>query len=303
MNEMTGLMAAVGTAILWAMTSTMFSLAGRDVGSVVVNRVRLLIATMLIVAAHWAIFGTLLPLDADADRWIWLSLSGLIGFVLGDAFLFQAFVWIGPRISMLLMSLAPVLATIISWIVLGETLSTLELLGILTAVCGVAIVILERNGRSVDQIEENPYFKRGLVYGFGAAFGQALGLILSKKGLYGEFSALSGNLIRLLSAAAAIWLWTLVVRQGRSTFSSLRRSEQAFKFILGGSITGPFLGVWLSLVAVQAVEVGIASTLMGLAPVFLLPLSWWIFKDRFGWKAIFGTVMADGGGAILFIAV
>jgi drug/metabolite transporter (DMT)-like permease len=129
-----------------------------------------------------------------------------------------------------------------------------------------------------------------------------LGLILSKKGLYGDFSALSGNLIRLLSAAAAIWLWTFLIRQARPTIASVRRSKPAFKFILGGSVTGPFLGVWLSLVAVQAVEVGIASTLMALAPVFLLPLSWWIFKERFGWKAIFGTILAVGGGAILFIA-
>jgi drug/metabolite transporter (DMT)-like permease len=204
---------------------------------------------------------------------------------------------------MLLMSLAPVIATIISWVVLGETLSPLELMGILTAVLGVAIVILERNGRSMETLEENPYFRRGLVYGFGAALGQALGLILSKKGLYGDFSALSGNLIRLISATAAIWLWTLAIRQVRPTIASIRQSQQAFKFILGGSITGPFLGVWLSLVAVQAIEVGIASTLMGLAPVFLLPLSWWIFKDRFGWKAILGTVMAVGGGAILFIVV
>ncbi|MGD8823238.1 MAG: DMT family transporter [Anaerolineales bacterium] len=303
MNDMTGLMAAVGTAILWAMTSTMFSLAGRAVGSVVVNRVRLLAASLLVLVAHWAVLGTLIPIQAGVDRWIWLSLSGLIGFVLGDAFLFQAFVWIGPRISMLLMSLAPVIATIISWVVLGETLSPLELMGILTAVLGVAIVILERNGRSMETLEENPYFRRGLVYGFGAALGQALGLILSKKGLYGDFSALSGNLIRLISATAAIWLWTLAIRQVRPTIASIRQSQQAFKFILGGSITGPFLGVWLSLVAVQAIEVGIASTLMGLAPVFLLPLSWWIFKDRFGWKAILGTVMAVGGGAILFIVV
>lgn len=303
MPELTGLLAAVGTAVLWAMTSTLFSLAGRVVGSVVVNRIRLLIAALLILLTHWVVLGTLIPVEASFDRWIWLSLSGLIGFVLGDAFLFQAFIWIGPRISMLLMSLAPVMATVISWVVLGETLSTLELAGILIAVAGVSIVILERNGRSIIPGEETPYFKRGLVYGFGAALGQALGLILSKKGLYGDFSALSGNLIRLLSAATIIWLWTIIVGQGRPTFRSVRESNRALKYIVGGSITGPFIGVWLSLVAVQAVEVGIASTLMGLAPVFLLPLSWWIFKDHFGWKAILGTVLAVGGGAILFIAV
>lgn len=302
MSEIAGMSAAVGTAVLWAMTSTMFSLAGREVGSVVVNRLRLMVASGLIVLTHWLVLGSLLPLDAHGDRWLWLGLSGVIGFVLGDAFLFQAFVWIGPRISMLLMSLAPVLATLMSWIWLRESLTSIELAGITIAVVGVALVILERNGRSINEVAENPHFKRGLVYGFGAALGQAAGLILSKQGLYGEFSALSGNLIRILTATVCIWLWTAAVRQVRPTFGSLQLHPAASKFILGGSVTGPFLGVWLSLIAVQATEVGIASTLMGLAPVFLLPLSWWIFKERFGWTAILGTMLAVGGGALLFLA-
>jgi len=302
MSEWVGMSAAIGTAILWSLTSTMFSLAGREVGSVVVNRVRLLVASILVVLAHWFLLGSLVPLDAGLDRWFWLSLSGFIGFVLGDAFLFQAFVWIGPRISMLLMSVAPVIATVLSWVVLNEALSALELLGIFLAVTGVVLVIWERDGRSGEQLEHNPLFRRGVLYGFGAALGQALGLILSKKGLYGDFSALSGNVIRLLSAVLAIWLWTMVAKQVRITLSTIRENKPVIKFILGGSITGPFLGVWLSLVAVQAIEVGIASTLMGLAPVFLLPISWWIFNDRFGWVAVAGTLLAVSGSAILFIA-
>ena len=302
MGEFTGMAAAIGTAILWSLTSTMFSLAGRAVGAAVVNRLRLLVASLLIVAVHWLLLGSLLPLDASPDRWFWLSLSGLVGFVLGDAFLFQAFVWIGPRISMLLMSLAPVIATIVSWVVLNETLSSLEIMGIFLAVSGVVLVIWERDGQTRGRLEGNPFYKRGVIYGFGAALGQALGLILSKKGLYGDFSALSGNLIRLISAALAIWLWTLATKQVGETLSRVRENKPAIKYILGGSMTGPFLGVWLSLVAVQAIEVGIASTLMGLAPVFLLPLSWWIFKDRFGWMAIAGTLLAVGGSAILFFA-
>jgi drug/metabolite transporter (DMT)-like permease len=104
----------------------------------------------------------------------------------------------------------------------------------------------------------------------------------------------------LLSATLAIWLWTVFARQTLPTLSRVRENKPAIKFILGGSLTGPFLGVWLSLVAVQAIEVGIASTLMGLAPVFLLPLGWWIFNDRFGWRAVAGTLLAVGGSAILF---
>jgi len=68
-----------------------------------------------------------------------------------------------------------------------------------------------------------------------------------------------------------------------------------------GALAGPFLGVWLSLVAIQHTSVGIASTLMSLPPIFLLPVGMIIFKERIGWRAVVGTVLAISGVAVLFL--
>jgi drug/metabolite transporter (DMT)-like permease len=54
-------------------------------------------------------------------------------------------------------------------------------------------------------------------------------------------------------------------------------------------------------VAIQLTEVGIASTLMALPPVFLLPIGYFIFKERFGWQAVAGTFVAVAGVALLFV--
>ena len=298
MNAYLGEIAALLTSLAFSVTSTMFTLASRRLGSLVVNRLRLILAVILLSVAHWFLLGSLLPLDAAPQRWFWLGLSGIVGLVLGDVFLFQAFVWIGPRLSMLMMSLAPVIAALVAWVFLGERLSLGQIGGILLTLSGIAWVVLDGNGR---RKRENRDYARGILFGLGAATGQALGLVLAKNGLGGDFSPISGNLIRMLAAVVVLWLITIFQGQARQTFVRLNANRAAFGFLAVGAVTGPFLGVSLSLLAVQRSAVGVASTLMALPPVFLLPISYVFFKERFGWGAIAGTFVAVAGVALLFL--
>jgi drug/metabolite transporter (DMT)-like permease len=81
----------------------------------------------------------------------------------------------------------------------------------------------------------------------------------------------------------------------------LKTEPKALRFVAIGVVTGPLIGVSLSLFAVQQTEIGVASTLMALPPVFLLPISFVFFKERFGWSAIAGTFVAIAGVAMLFL--
>jgi drug/metabolite transporter (DMT)-like permease len=298
---LSGEVAALLASLLFSGTSTFFTLAGRRVGSLVLNRLRLLVAFVFLSLAHWVILGSPLPLQAETERWFWLAVSGVVGLVIGDAFLFQAFIWIGPRLSMLLMSLAPIIAALLAWVLFGETLSLAQLAGVVLTLAGVAWVVLERHGKSRPEGLDAASFARGILFGLGGATGQAVGLVTAKLGAGGDFSALSGTLIRMLSALVVLWGVTLIQRQAGYTFRQLAARPQALIFILGGAFTGPFIGVTLSLIAVQRAEVGIASTLMALTPVFLLPISYFVFKERFGWQAILGTLLALFGVGMLFI--
>jgi drug/metabolite transporter (DMT)-like permease len=295
-----GELAGLATSVMWSGTSTFFTLAGRRIGSVVLNRVRLVLAVFFLMVTHWLLYGQPIPIGAEGFRWIWLGVSGVIGLVLGDAFLFQAFVLIGPRISMLLMSFAPVIATIVSWVFLDEVLGGLQVLGIGVTVLGITLVVSDRPQVNNTKAENRDYV-RGLLFGLCGAAGQALGLVTSKLGLAGEFSALSGNVIRMLAAVITMWVLTIVIGQAGTTIRRFIRAGGARYYVLGGAILGPFLGVWLSLIAVQYTEVGVASTLMSLAPIFLLPVGRVLFHEQIGWKAIGGTVVALMGVAILFL--
>lgn len=293
-----GELAALATSLCWSFTSTFFTLAGRLVGSVVVNRVRLLLAVLFLTLTH-LILRLPLPLHAEPWRWGWLALSGILGLALGDAFLFQAYIWIGPRLTMLLMSLAPVLGAVIAWFFLDEKLSAWQLAGIALTIAGIAWVIFDRAGAGSGRAHDRRHHLLGLLCGLGAATGQALGLIAAKKGLAGNFPALSATLMRMVAAAAVLWAITLAWGQARATLHTLQQHPRSWRYLLGGALFGPFLGVTLSLVAVQRTEVGIASTLMALPPVFLLPISRVVFAERIGRRAVSGTALAVIGVVIL----
>ena len=305
MQAYLGEIVALTTAVCWAFTSLLFTIASKQVGSQVVNRARLPLATLFLVIAHLLWRGQVLPIYAESSRWGWLGLSAIIGLVVGDGLLYQAFVLIGTRRSMLLMTLVPVIGTLLAWAFLGERLSPLEIGAIIVTVSSVAWVVSERG--NPDPVDSNsPLFREGwegyaigVLCGIGGASGQALGLILSKRGMAGDFPALSASLIRLLVATTVIWLWALIRGQVRPTVEGLR-ARRARWAILGGSLGGPFIGMTLSLAAVQLTHVGIASTLMSLSPVLLLPLSHWMFKERISQRAIVGTVVAMVGVAMIF---
>ncbi|MBN2305036.1 MAG: DMT family transporter [Anaerolineae bacterium] len=319
---MIGELAGLATSFCWSFTSIFFTLSGRLVGSPIVNRTRLVLALIMVSLMHWVTQGQILPVDASPARWGWFALSGLIGFVIGDALLFQAFVMIGPRLSMLLMALNPVMGAIMAWVLLDETLAAVEIVGILLAIGGVMWVIVDRqhngdqqhNGDSQlsgdasgEVSEESARAGRrayliGVLFGLGGALGQAGGLIASKQGLSDDFPALSGNLMRLVVSTLVIWGFTILQGSARPTVRTLRANPMAIRFILIGAVVGPFIGVTLSLIAVQNAPVGIASTLMSLTPVVLLVVDRVWFHERITRRAVMGTVLAVIGTAILFLA-
>jgi len=293
-----GPLAALGASLCWSFTSTIFTLAGRRVGSMVVNRTRLVFAVLFLMLTHWLVQGTPFPWHVAPERWFWLSLSSILALVIGDALLFQSFIWLGPRLTMLIMSATPILSALLAWLFLHERLSAIQWLAIAIIVMGISAVVLDKNGSNA-VIASGRKYRLGILFGLGSSLGQAAGLITAKKGLAGDFSVLSGTLIRMFVGMSVLWGLTLATGKGKETLRTLKDNSKAFWQLLTGSFLGPFLAVYLSLMAIQTTEIGIASTLMSMTPVLLLPISHFVFGERIHTRAVLGTMVAVAGVVML----
>jgi len=296
---MVGEIAALVTAASWSLSYVFFTTAVRMIGSTALNRLRLTIALGFLIVAHLVISGTPFPFHAALTRWGWLSLSGIVGFAIADTLLYQALFFLGAHRCSLVMVLVPVISTLLAWGIFGEALMPLQGAAILLVVGGIALVLWKRD-LPKEQLPSRDYVL-GILCALGAACAQSLRYIFSKQGMAGGFPVLSTNVIQILAATVATWVWAFITPLDRPNFEKLCHPRGRWT-TFAGAFTGPFLGVTLSLVALQLAPVGIASTLMALPPIFLLPLSRFVFKEHIHPRAVAGTALAMVGVALIFLA-
>jgi len=296
MLSRTGELAALGTALCWTVSALAFEAASKRAGSLAVNIIRLAIAIVPLAAWSWFRRGVLLPWDAGWYAWGWLTASGLVGFTIGDMLLFRAFVVLGARRSMLVMSLVPPLTALFGMVFMGERLSSLDWIGMLVTLAGVVFVILERGRDVTGAVARLPV--AGILLAFGGAVGQALGLVLSKKGM-GAYDAFAATEIRVLAGLVGFAVLFTVIGWW-SKVRAATRDIRALGSMILGAFFGPFLGVSLSLLAVQHTRSGVAATIMSLVPVTILVPSVLLRKERVSLRAAAGAVVAVGGCALLF---
>ncbi|MFA6643645.1 MAG: DMT family transporter [Bacteroidales bacterium] len=287
-----GEIASLLTAVCWTFSAIYFEKAGRRVGSLSVNIVRIFLGVIFLGITTLFTRGMFFPIDATPYNWFWLGLSGIVGFFLGDLFLFKSYTIIGSRTSQLVMSLAPMITAVIGWFFLSEYLTPKSIAGIVVSVTGIMIAVAGKKLRLDVPV-------KGFLYAIGGALGQAVGLILSKKGM-GDYDAIAATQIRAIFGFAAFALLVTFMRRWRKVILATgeRKSMNAITI---GAMFGPFIGVSLSLFAVKHTETGIASALMALTPIFIIIPSAIMFKEKITARQVTGAVISIIGASIFFL--
>ena len=293
-----GEFAALGAAVLWSFSSVIFTTAAIKVGSLKINLSRLFIAALLL-AITIVLLGV--SYSVNFNQFLYFTISGFIGLVLGDSFLFKAFKEIGPRISMLVMSINPAIAAIFAFFFLGEDLSYGIITGIIVTTTGISLVVLERYGSN----EKESRFKitrMGVIYAFLAAVGQAGGLILAKMAfLNGNVNDLVAAFYRIFTSVIIFTPFALFSNWIMPTLKLFKSDKKLLWIVIIGSILGPYLGITLSYTAIVHTKIGIASTLLSTSPILLIPISKFYYKDKITLKSIIGAIIAVLGVSILFL--
>jgi drug/metabolite transporter (DMT)-like permease len=293
-----GEFAALLTAIFWTITALAFETASKRIGSLAVNILRLIAGFVFLSVFTLIRRHILFPVDASGENWLWLTLSGLVGFVFGDLFLFKSYMIIGSRFSMLIMTLVPPITAFFSRIILGERLIPIHFLGMTLTFFGIALAIFSRNGKDAVRLSLK-LSPRGILYAFGGAVGQALGLVLSKLGLT-DYDPFAATQIRIIAGIAGFGLIVTVMGRWKRIIGAVSDIRSMTSLTLG-SFFGPFLGVSFSLVAVKFVEAGIASTIMALVPVFIILPAVLLYRQKVTFAEIAGAFISVCGVAVFFL--
>ena len=302
---------SLAVAVSWTVTALFAEVASKRIGSLQFNVVRMFLSIVMLGLTLWCFTGSPVPVYANGDAWLWLSLSGFVGYLLGDYCLFNSYILIGSRFGQLFMTLAPIAAAFSAWAILGERMSFQAVVGMIVTISGIGLSVLNKGGGKHRLSLKLPL--KGVLFGIGAGIGQGVGLVLSKVGMnhyvqsipageemVADLMPFASTMIRAITGFVGFFL-VMIFQKKHSTMSVALRNRKGMNAAVWATFAGPFIGVSLSLMAVQYTEAGIASTLMALTPIFILWPSSFFFGQKVTAKEIAGAVISVVGVSLFFL--
>ena len=302
-----GELISIGVAFSWTATALLSEFGSKRLGNLTLNVLRMTLALVFSLVLFGVITGELLPsVGASPEAIGWMLLSGLVGYVIGDYCLFQCYIIIGSRYGQLFMTLAPLSAALMAWVMLGQQMNAMSIIAMLVTLLGIGISVL---GRGEHHKVSLKLPLNGVLFAVGAAMCQGVGLVLSKIGM-NHYEAVndapewlipfSANFYRCIAGIVGFSL-LLYFRDGMAPLREALHDKKGLSIATATTIFGPFIGVGFSLMAVQYTAAGIASTLMAMTPIIILLPSYWLFHEKITWRAVIGAVISVLGVSLFFL--
>lgn len=297
LNTYLGEIAALSAALLWAISSVVYSRLGLQIPPLQLNLYKGIIAIALIIATL-LLQGTI-SADISLATTAWLLLSGIVGIGLGDTAYFVALNSLGARRTLLLETSSPPMGAFLAVVLLGEQLSQSAWIGILLTILGIVWVISERN-----PFDQQSISRQGIIWGLLAAIAQAVGAVISRFALLqSNINPLESTLIRLVGGTVIVIGLLLSPTTQRTKFKNKYKWGLAWRSlgIIAIAATGStYLGIWLQQISLKFAPTGIAQTFLATSPLFVLPII--AFQgEKISWRAIFGAFISLAGIALMFL--
>jgi drug/metabolite transporter (DMT)-like permease len=226
-GEIAALLAAAGFSV----TSVCYTFAGRKVSSVTSIAMSLPISWLMLMAIHRITLEEFYPTNAAIERWFFLGASGILAFVVTSYFWLDAYQHIGPRLTMLIASFAPVLGAILAWIFLGQTLPPNSIIGIVVVILGIVWVVAERGKARTNNLDLD--VRRGVTYACLGTIAQGTAFVFASQGVAGGFPPVSATLIRITAGIIALWVFIAFQGNIKSTAMIFKNDLKLFLQLTG----------------------------------------------------------------------
>lgn len=240
------------------------------------------------VSGLWLTVLILTPGDVFAVRSLpYFIAAGLVGTVGGRFTRFLAIEKVGASVSSSIINLNPFISAGLAIALLGERVTWPILAGTVVIVAGT--ILLSLSGRQAG------FQLRHLVYPFTAAACFGTVAIIRKLGL-SETGPLFGAAVNMTTALIAftLFLWLSGNRQ------AMRCQGRSLWYFIGAGV-GENAGVCLLIVALSLGQVSVVVPLYGIAPLFVLPMTWLFLRhmESLTWRIVVGSILVVCGVWVL----
>ncbi len=283
------------TAVSWAMSSIIFEAATKKTDSISLNVLRLISGIVFLGIITLFTKGLFLPLDSNATNWTFLGISGIIGLFLGDMFLYEAYFLIGARISMLFMTMTPLIVGFFGFLFVGERLTLLQIIAMFITCSGILMVVIKPKTENSTERKLTP---KGILYITLAVTFEAIGNVFTKIGAH-NYDAGSSTQIRMM-CALFVFLFYLTFKKKWGNIVRTVKDKKTFAMILAGTVVST-LGITCLVAAFNRINTGVASTISSMSPVIIIPISVIVFKEKVKLKEIVGAIISVMGIALFFL--
>lgn len=270
---MLGELAALSSAILWAVAVEIFSHHREAVPAVVTNLFKCGVAALLFLVVNLINATGVHIFSPEVGI---LVVSGFLGIGLGDTAFMSSLRYLDPTDALLLFMMAPVFASLFAFFTIGETLTLTQCTGIGIVLFGVCVAIYSKRSHVSAHA---PLARKGVLLALTAAAAQGAGAVMSRYALTSSpLTPPMTSLIRLLSGLVTIllliWIGVFKVRFEKK----LQQPRLVFSHLLLATFLGTFVGIWCQQFALSRTSAGIAQTLSSTSPVFSSLIG--IFRGR-----------------------
>lgn len=303
-----GFLYAFGAALSWSIAGFYITRIANHLPIPLLNTIRLLIGLVIIVPIAAILKGNqflLLFSSSYSMGWLWLSLSGIAGLVLGDLFSFKSYAILQPQKASVITTLSPTTALLFGAILLNEKINAIGITGIFITIFGVMGISLGKTQLRQSASTIHGTVGAAVMYGIGAAACHGLALAFSKKAFVIQkisghpIDPFSASFIRLFAALILSLAIIFIGRKSRMNYEQFQNNKKLIWQTAIAAIFNPVLAVAFSMLSILYLDVAVAQTIFSLVPLFTALISYFILKEKVSLPSLLGIFIAIIGVAIL----
>ena len=285
---------ALSSALVWALAVILFRRSGETLPAFELNLFKNSFGLVLLVPTILLVDGLQLP-EFTVTELILVFVSGLVGIAVADTWYLKALNMMGASRTGIVSSLFSPFVIFLSAIFLGERLVPWQWLGFLLVISGVLLVTWRTNRSTVDTAD----VKRGVMYGVGAVFMMAAGVVMVKEVLEAR-SFLWTIELRMIGGVGGMLVYMLVSRQWQSVKRNFSQ-PQPWGTVMFASFLGAYFALILWLAGYKLIDASVASVLNETNVSFIVFLAWLMLGEQINRRKLVGLGLTLGGVIIMMM--